>query len=405
MSKPLSEFLRTIPKAELHSHIDGCIRPETIVSLAKKYGVALPSYDPVELYKMLYREKYENLDDLLKTFALALAVMKTPEALEQVAYEFVQDYLADGVFYVEGKIAPQQHVGYSIQTIEEVLVATNRGMKRAADEHNASEDVKNKLKPECRYGIISCIMRSTHRSLSPYYANMIDAFKYEGQKAAEIQAGIELVHASANARDKYNVPIAAIDLVGGEKTNPPEDFVAAFALARKYLFHVVIHAGEAEGPESMFGAISILCAQRIGHGLHLFNSDLVRRKDPEKFCLELAQYMAKKGIPIEICLSSNYKTAMDLKRMADHPVKKMIENGLTVCFCCDDKFQTNSELSHELELAITELGISLKTIKKAVLDAFEEGLAYVDMAKKAEYIESVKRYYETIEAKYPGLTQ
>ena len=400
-SSLLSGFLKSLPKAELHTHIDGCLRPETIISIAKKTGIELPSYDPSELVRMTYQERYVDLVDLLKIFGMTTSVMRTVEALEQIGYEFVQDYIKDGVYYLEGRFAPQQHVGFSIHSIEDVILAINRGMKRAADEHNSLPEVVNKQKPQFHYGIICCILRCLFRNISPYYDHILDSFKYSSKKAAEVQAGMELVHACVDARDKHSVPIVAIDLAGAELGNPPEDFKEPFDLAKKNLVGVVIHAGEADGPESVFGAVTAITAERIGHGLHLFDSHMApKRQESEKFCYNLSQYMARKGITVEVCMTCNIQTMPGLKSIADHPVKKMISHGVPVSFSCDNTFITQTCLSNELELAITKVGVSMEEIKKAIFNSFEKSLFFGSAAQKTEYVSSIKAYYEALEAKF-----
>lgn len=389
-----SEFIRAMPKAELHSHLDGGLRTVTIIELAKKFGVELPTYDPAIFAETVFKDRYANLVELLKLFDLSLKLMRTPESLERTAYEFVQDYIAEGVLYLEARFAPQLHVCDKLPSMEQILEIVNKGMKRAADEYNNSPDVVAKKKPQFRYGIISCMIRSLGKGVAEYYDRVLDLFSYSGHKAAKVHAGMELVLATIQARDRLKVPIVAIDLAGGEYGNPCEDFAEPFALAHANMFNVTIHAGEAAGPESIYNAVLRLGAQRIGHGLHMFDHD--DKVDSEK----VIEYLAKERIGVEVCVTSNMQTCTALTTLRDHPVNRMIKRGVCVCMACDNKAISKTDLSKEIGMVAKEFALTPSEIKELAMNSFEKAFFPGTHKEKQEYISEIRKYYEELEAKF-----
>ena len=398
MVDKVTKLISLIPKAELHSHLDGCVRPETAVKIAKATGVKYPTYDAKKFANEFLKDKYANLVEMLNLFGLFIDVMKTVESLEQVAYEYAHDYINDNVFYVEVRFAPQFHVGKNIKTIEEVLVAVNAGLGRAAQEHNSKPEVIRGEKPAFKYGIISCIMRSLCHGLSEYFDNLLDSFKYSDPKKAHVQAGKELVLASIIAKEKHKVPVVAIDLAGGENGNPCEDFLEPFELARKHLLNITIHAGEADGPESIFNAVAVVGAQRVGHALHLYDSGMSKRPNAADFSAELAQYLAKKKIGIEVNITSNMQTYEVLKTYSDHPLRKMMNDKLTTCICCDNKTISKTSISKEMGIAAKAFNLTFDEIKVLTFNSFDQCFYPGTQAEKLEYIQSVKKYYDKVEA-------
>lgn len=397
----LKEMLRAIPKAELHTHLDGCVRPATMIKLAKEKGIKLPTDDVQKLCDLLFKDRYESLDELLRPFGLFNKMMKTADSIEEIAYEFAWDYINDGVYYTEVRFAPQLHVGRQLEGMEKVLEAANAGMCRAAKEYNSTPEVLKKEKPEFKYGIICCIMRNICKGMSEYFDNMLDAFKCSGSIDARVHASKELVLACIHARDTLKIPIVAIDLAGGENGNPCEIFAEAFKLAREHLFNITVHAGEADGAESIYNAITTLGAQRIGHALHLFDTEMVRKQvNAQEYCDKLAEHMAKNNICIEVNITSNMQTCKELGSVADHPVGKMIKRGLTVSMACDNLTISKTCLSKEIELLVKNFALSMAELKKVVLNGFDKSFFPGTYAEKVEYMRSIKKYYETIEAKY-----
>eukprot|EP00830_Metopus_es_P001740 TRINITY_DN1151_c0_g1_i2.p2 TRINITY_DN1151_c0_g1~~TRINITY_DN1151_c0_g1_i2.p2 ORF type:complete len:387 (-),score=57.54 TRINITY_DN1151_c0_g1_i2:84-1244(-) len=381
--KMMGDFLRAIPKAELHSHLDGSMRTSTLIKLALDNKIDLPSYDPKALENILYKDKYENLKEVLFTFELFVNVLQTSAALEQVAYEMACDYLMDGVYYLEVRFAPQLHVGKGIDSIEKALIAVNQGLARAEKEFNGKPEVLAKEVPKFKYGIICCIMRTFETCSSSYYDIILKATHYAGEKAAHVHAATELSIAMCDMLKHNEIPIVALDLVGNEAGHPCGVFSEAFEIARKNLINVTIHAGEAEGPESIYDAVVKLHAQRLGHGFKLFHDELVTCENPKKFCENLANYIAKNRIGIEVCLTSNLQTNKAFHSIADHSFKKMLEHKISVCICCDNTSLSKTCSSKELELAYKAFNLSLEDMKSIVMNSFHQSFFCGKYAREA----------------------
>ncbi len=164
-------FLKDIPKTDLHVHLDGSLRLETLIQLAKERKVKLPSETPDGLLELVFKDQYRDLPDYLHGFAYTCAVLTDAEALEQVAYELGQDNLAEGVPYIEVRFAPQLHTRGDFG-IGEVIAAVDRGLDRVRREHEATEDVKSGKSLPFRYGIITCAMRMFTKGFAPYFEQL-----------------------------------------------------------------------------------------------------------------------------------------------------------------------------------------------------------------------------------------
>jgi len=313
-------FLLRIPKADLHTHLDGSIRIPTLIDLARQQNVPLPSYDPTELKRTVFPETYASLEEYLCGFGYITTVLRTPESLERVAYEVAMDAYDVGVRYLEVRFAPQLHAIPRKLAIEEVILSVNRGLERAAREadeldrlsgeidtcnskefsNNSSQKMIEKMNrisggahpydpeaPPHYYGIITCAMRFFIPVMSPYYEAFWEVHKGEDPHRVFGLASVALVTAVNNLRNKveysshrpddnegeqdYILPIVAIDVAGAESGYPASDHKEAFDLAHQSFLNKTVHAGEGYGPESIFSAITDLHAERIGHGCQLFN--------------------------------------------------------------------------------------------------------------------------------------
>lgn len=392
------DFIKQIPKAELHCHLDGSIRIETIKSLAKQQNIELPSYDSLE--NIVYQERFKNLEDYLKVFDIFMAILKTPASLEQVAYELVQTCVQDGVFYLETRFAPQIHIGKQIKTIEEAFLAVNNGLKKGMEEYNNSSAVLTGKTPPFKYGIIAIIMRKICKGISGYYDSLLDLYEFTGEKEATLHAGQEVLLASLKAIEKYKLPIVSIDIAGSEVGGPAEYFKDIYDQAKANFLNLTAHAGESVDVESIYNAVIHLNCQRIGHGLHLFDHEICKRDNPESFCKNVADYMLKKKVGIEVCLTSNYQTCQGLKDLSNHPFKKMLEYGLKVCLCSDNLTPSNTVISKEVNLAVKTFNLTPKELKEVILNSFDQCFYNGTQKEKQEYIEKIKKYYQEIELKY-----
>ena len=175
MPQPLPrDLLAALPKSDLHCHLDGSLRLQTLIELARDANVALPSETPDGLRATVFKDTYRDLPDYLHGFAYTCAVLRDEAALERVAYELGVDCLAENTCYLEVRFAPQLLVRPGLD-VDRILLAVDRGLDRARREHEATDAVRRGEAPPFRYGIIACAMRMFTRGFGPYYADLLDA--------------------------------------------------------------------------------------------------------------------------------------------------------------------------------------------------------------------------------------
>jgi len=400
--KITKEFIKKIPKTDLHLHLDGSIRISTLIELAKEQGISLPSYTEEGLKELVFKDKYENLGEYLKGFAYTDAVLQNKSSLEMVAYELAIDNLSEGVRYIEVRFAPQLHQNKSLKVID-IFMAVNQGLAKAKQEFNSTDKVKSGAEPPFGYGIISCAMRMFDYGFSEYFDKLLDVHKHSERKWIFSLASQELVKASIEARDQYNIPVVGFDLAGMEKGYPAVDHKQAYSLAHKNFLKKTVHAGEDYGPESIFQAITELHADRIGHGVHLYNSSLIKNKeikDKQAYVRDLAEYIGDRRITLEICLTSNMQTNPDLVELKNHPFKKMSESKLSVTFCTDNRTVSSTTVTDEIFKAVQTFNINRKDLKDIVIYGFKRSFFYGTYLKKRKYVRSVIDYYDKIERQF-----
>src|SRR6202163_2695544 len=266
------EILRTFPKVLLHEHLDGVLRPQTVIELARdaKYK-DLPTESPQALSEWFFRGANQgSLAKYLEGFAHTIAVMQTEEALERVAYEQAEDLSRDGVIYFETRFAPVFHTQKGL-THQQIVSAVLKGLERGRKDFGISS------------GLIVCAMRN-------------------------MQLSLEMAELAVDFRDRG---VVGLDLAGEEGGYPPKKHVDAFHYCQRQNFNITIHAGEAFGIESIWQAIQWCGAHRIGHATRLVDDIGLDSHDPTKIVRMgyLAQYILDKRIPLEICLSSNVDTS------------------------------------------------------------------------------------------------
>jgi len=308
MGPNLVNFLTEIPKTDLHVHLDGSPRLSTLIELAQEHHVDLPAYTEEGLRALVFRETYDSLVDYLRGFPLIVRVLQQPGALERIAYEFAWDCLNEGVLYIEPRFAPQLLATATLDVIG-VLTEATRGLERAKKEYNAQQSVRDGQKPSFDFGIICCAMRTFMTDVSEYYHAFCSLHQDEPQALVYQLAASALFHAAIKAKKDHGLPVVGVDIAGQEAGYPAAEFQAAFEVAHKNFLGVTVHAGEAFGPEAVFQAITDLHCERLGHGYHLFSVDKVVKKErPAEFVAGLVQYVAKRRIMLEVCLSSNRQT-------------------------------------------------------------------------------------------------
>ena len=396
------EFLKAIPKTDLHVHLDGSLRIPTLIELAKERKIDLPSFTEEGLKEKVFKERYRDLVEYLQGFQYTIAAMQTPEALERVAYEFALDTFADGVRYVEPRFAPQQHAGASM-SVDDVLVAVDAGLARARREINARPEIASGSEPPFEYGIIGCAMRMFSEGFSAYYRRLYEIHPHMPKEDLFGLASLDLVRTMIDVRDRLGIPIAGFDLAGAEAGYPAEDHKRAYDLALKNFLKKTVHAGEAYGPASIFQAITDCNADRIGHGTHLFDTglvDLPTEEEKGKYVRALWQYIADRRITIEVCLTSNLQTMPHINDLAHHPAAQMLDDRLSVTFCTDNRLISHTEATDELVLAVTHFPISARRLKDIVIYGFKRSFYPGDYLEKRKYIRGIIDYYEAMEKKH-----
>ncbi len=393
------EFLERIPKTDLHVHLDGSLRLATLIELAKERGIELPSFTESGLIETVFKNSYANLDEYLAGFQWTTAVLQTAGALERVAYELALDNVAEGVRYLEVRFAPQLHVSREL-SFEEVMHAVDGGLRRARTEVNA--DLRDGI-PPFEYGIIVCAMRFFNEHFSTYYADLVRVLKFSTLQEVIQRASLELAKATVALKNESDVQVVGFDLAGSERGNPAGAHREAYAYAHSHFLRKTVHAGEAYGPESIFQAITKLHADRIGHGLRLFAADMIENDemtDRERYCEELADYIAENRTTIEVCLTSNLQTSPDIPDVASHSLAKMLEYRLSVTLCTDNRLVSHTSMSDEIELATRNIDISPKQLKNIIIYGFKRSFYYGPYSRKREYVRKIIDYYEKIAAEY-----
>jgi adenosine deaminase len=389
-------LLRALPKSDLHCHLDGSLRLSSLIEMAKERNVQLPSETPEGLRDLVFKDNYRDLPEYLHGFAYTCAVLQDREALERSAYELAQDCLAEGVCYLEVRFAPQLHA-HPGQSVADVLQAVTRGLERARREHDNSAAVTEKLVPPFRYGLVTCAMRNFTAGFSPYHRALLDALgpTWPMKQVTGI-ASLTLVHEVIDARDRLGVPVVAFDLAGAEAGHPASDHVRAYDYAHQHFLKKTVHAGEAYGPESIFQAITLLHADRIGHGTHLFRVDLVQDEDPLPYVRRLAEYIADRRITLEVCITSNLQTLPELRRVEDHPLGRMIDERLSCTLCTDNRLVSNTTVSRELRLAVDAFKLRPGHLRNLVLHGFKRSFFAGSYREKRAYVRQVIDCYDRV---------
>ena len=334
------ELLARLPKAELHTHLDGCLRPSTMIDLARTAGIDLPSTDPESLGRYMLVSDARNLEDYLKRFDVTVSVLQTAEAIERVAYEMVEDAAADHVRYLEVRYDPHLSTHGGL-TMDEVVKAERRGFLRGERDFGV------------RTGIINCSLRHYTPARS-----------------------VEIAEHSVRCRPDG---VVAFDLAGGEAGRPPEAHGAAFDVALAGNLGITVHAGEAAGAESVAGAIRRCHAMRIGHGTRL-------REDPA-----LQAFVRDRQICIETNITSNLQTRV-VPRASAHPVRGYFDAGLNVTLCTDSWLMSGVSLTDEYWLAHRELGFTREEIHRMILNGFAS--AFLPWPEKQALLAEVRAELE-----------
>ena len=307
--------------AELHLHLDGSLRPETVWELAGKQGIRIPAGSVEETrFKMQVPENCRTLEEYLERFDLPLMVLQEWEALERVSFELVEELAGEGLTYAEIRFAPQLSMKNGMSQ-DDVTEAVIRGMRRGMERY-----------PQLSAGLILCCMRGADN---------------QEQNVQTIET----------AKKYFGDMVCAVDLAGAESLFPTSAFAPVFARAREYGLPITIHAGEAAGADSMRTALSF-GAGRIGHGVAAAYDDrLLEQLADEKICLE--------G-----CVSSNYHTKV-VSRLEDHPLRRLYDSGVPVTVNSDNRTCSGTSLKREFALIRQRLGFTDDELLKMQKYAWE----------------------------------
>lgn len=397
-------FIREIPKTDLHVHLDGSLRLSTLIELAKASNVKLPSYTEEGLRELVFKDTYKDLGEYLHGFMYTCTVLRNLENLERCSYELAVDNQKEGVRYVEPRFAPQLLMDGKDLSMEAIFSAVNKGFARAEREFNARSEIASGTEPRFKYGIIACAMRMFGKSnFSPYYTNFYSAHQYSEPKEVIPLAALELAKGVVKIRNELGIPIVAFDLAGQEAGYPAEDFKAAYQYAHKNFMHKTVHAGEAYGAESIFQAITDTNADRLGHCYYLFDEGKIADttiRNKRAYTESLASYVAEKRITIEVCLTSNLQTNVELKHIKNHSLGRMLERRMSVSLCTDNRLVSNTSVSKEITLALQSFPITPKILKDIIAYGFKRSFYPGSYVEKRAYAKQVMNYYETVAKKH-----
>lgn len=329
--------MQRAPKVLLHDHLDGGLRPATIVELARRDGYrGLPTHDPDALAVHLRAgARRRSLELYLEMFRHTFGVMQTDAALYRVAAECAQDLAEDGVVYAEVRFAPELHVAGGL-SLDEVIRAVTAGLRDGSEGR------------EIRTGTLLTAMRTGTRSL-------------------------EVAEAALRHRDEG---VVGFDIAGAEAGYPPSRHLAAFHLLRRAGLPFTIHAGEADGLASIREAIHECGAQRIGHGTRIVD-DI----DDDGALGPLASYVRDRAIPLEQCPTSNLHIGA-VSSIPDHPVGPLLDLGFRVTVNTDNRLMSGTSLTRELDRCCAAFGWSWHDVRQLTLNAIEGGFLPPDQRRE-----------------------
>jgi adenosine deaminase len=383
------DLIRRLPKTDLHVHLDGSLRLETLVELARGRGLPLPSETPEGLRELVFLPRYRDLAQYLEGFRYTVAALQDAEALERAAFELAEDCQAEGVRYLEVRFAPQLHVQPGFD-VPEVVRAVDRGLRRAARAYNRRPEVRSGAEPPFAAGIILCALRFFDPGFSAGFQRVFDALPESPPREVYAAAGVQVARAAARLRREEGLQVVGIDLAGQEKGYPAQGHRRAYQVAHEAFLGKTVHAGEDYGPESIFQAISDLHADRIGHGTWLFDETKIqspRIAERRRYVEDLAEFIADKRITIEVCLTSNQQTVPDLADdLHKHPFGEMRRRRLSTTFCTDNRLVSHTTVTHEIERAVEAFGLSLPEVRDILIYGFKRSFFPGTYLEKRAYV-------------------
>jgi adenosine deaminase len=339
-------LLQSLPKVLLHEHLDGVLRPQTVIELARNEGYTeLPKADAEQLAKWFHQGANQgSLAKYLEGFKHTVAVMQSEEALERIAYEQAADLSEDGVVYYETRFAPVFHTEKGLSH-QQVVAAVLKGMARGRHDFGIQS------------GLIICAMRNMNVSLE--MAELAVDFRARG--------------------------VVGFDLAGEEGGFPPKKHVDAFHYIQRENFNITIHAGEGFGKESIWQAIQYCGAHRIGHGTRLIDDIAISGGRAVKLG-DLAQYVLDKRIPLEICLISNVHTGA-APSLEQHPFKILYAEKFRVTLNTDNRLMSDTSMTKEFAAAAATFGLTIGDFEKITINAMKS--AFLPYGQRCDLIYNI----------------
>lgn len=314
----------TLPKIELHCHLDGSVRPETIIDIAKIEGINIPSYDIETVREMMIAPlDCTSLLEYLKKFDLPIKIMQSKESLRRISFELLEDAAQENTKYIEIRFAPLHHIREGL-TVEEVIESVLRGIRDA----EVMYDIKGNL-------ILSCMR---NMPVDTVYEVIEKGKKYLGKG------------------------VVAIDLCANEDKGFSKRFIEPIAYASKLGFRVTIHAGETGIGKNVLEAVKLLGAERIGHGVFI------------KDCVEAYDIVKSEGVTLEMCPTSNIQTKA-VTSFSEHPIYDFHKDGIKVTVNTDNRTVSDTNLSNEYDVLIEEFKINYEDYKKMYYNSVDASFA------------------------------
>ena len=341
MNSISQELLVQLPKVELHCHLDGSLRTQSIMEQATIDKVILPFQNISDLDKYLRIGKIRgSLEDYIKRFDITLSVMQTPQSLFRFAYELIEDVAKENVRYIEVRYSPILHTKKGM-TLDNTLEAVQKGLKKGEKVHGVKS------------GIIVCGFRHIPPEASLKLADLAVRYKNRG--------------------------VVGFDLAGAEENFPAKEHREAFYLIRNNNINATIHAGEAFGPSSIHQAIHQCGANRIGHGTRL-------KEDKD-----LMNYVIDHRIPLEVCLTSNWQTK-SIRTLKHHPVKHYYRQGMRVTLNTDNRLISDTTLTKEFFLAHKLFQFNLSDFREITIIAMKS--AFMKHSDRIRMIKTIANEFE-----------
>ncbi|MEZ5085259.1 MAG: adenosine deaminase [Tessaracoccus sp.] len=326
------DMIKLLPKVALHDHLDGGLRPQTVIDHCREASQELPSCDAETLGEWFFDSADSgNLVDYLQTFEYTVAAMQTPEHLKRVAREFVLDHAADGVVYAEARWAPEQHTRHDLsmrEAVEAVRDGLHEGMAEAAEVG------------------------------APIVARQILTSMRHGEPT------LDVAQLAVDFRDDT---VVGFDIAGAEDGWSPTRFEKVFEFLRRKNMQYTIHAGEASGPKSIWEAVQLCGARRIGHGVRICEEIEFDHPDGPRMG-RLAHYLIDTQIPLEIAVTSNAQTGV-VERFEDHPVGVLRELGFNITINCDNRLMSGTTMTDEFARCFEAFGWGISDMREITVAA------------------------------------